>query len=286
MINPKAKLTLFYKDGINPVSEFSRKVVDYGRDSFSFDFKDTDTIYIGFEKPINAVYYEFVTSGTNEGTISMELWNGTAWQAVDGFDDDSLNMTRNAFMQWDRIDEDDDAFEHEESVPEAGMPELYYFRMTTDTTNTGLELRGMNVVFADDQDLESIVPGVASEYFLQGKTSHILIHQAVREDILQRFRNKGFTKQKRDQATPKLATPWDFLDIQELRQGAKYLALSHIFFNASDAPDDVFAEKSAYYRGQYETQIELAQLSFDFDNDGELDAFEEQRTISSSRMKR
>lgn len=283
MIDPRNKLRLYYKDGANPVTEFSREVADFGRDEYTLTFKAGDIIYIGFEKPINAVYVELTTASTNAGTLSIQRNSTGGLEDAEYFDDDTRNFQRSGFIQWDRVRDDNSNIK---DVPEAGMPEAFYYRLTTDTDTTEITIKGFNIVFSDDQDLERIVPCITDAAFLQGKTTHILQHVAARDEILQRFRNKGVRKRRLEDANFQLFQPWDLLDIHEVRQGAAFLAVSKIFFNLSDEPDDVWNQKSLFYRAEYEKQIEIAQASFDYDDDGQIDEGEEQKTRKPTWMPR
>lgn len=295
MIDRRNRLKLFYKDGANPAEDFSREVADFGRDSYSLTLKAGDTLYVGFNKPINSFYVELSTASAIDGTISItKETESQGTVAVEDLDDDTRNFQRSGFIQWDR---DETSNPQVSSQPEVGMPEAFWLTLTTDTDTDPITIQGWNIVFADDQDLERIVPCITDAAFLQGKSSHILQHVSARDEIIQRFRNKGLTKRKSnsqdrntdaDQNTGnfELFQPWDLLDIHEVRQGAAFLAVSKIFFNLSDEPDDVWNQKSLFYRAEFEKQIEIAQASFDIDDDGRLEAGEGQRQIKFTRMPR
>lgn len=283
MINPKNKLVLYYKDDVSPAVEFSREVIDYGRDSYAITLKSNDTIYIGYDKPINAAYIEYSTLNTNAGNLTVERFTNTGFVEVSGFDDDTRNALRSGFIQWEREEE---SSTHIESEPEAGMGTRYWFRLTTDTTQEATVIKGLNIVFADDEDLKREIACITDASFLQGATTHILTHQKVRDDIVQYFRNRGFKKQNRIDQDFQLLLPWDLLDIQEVREGAVYLALAKIFFNLSDSPEDVWYQKSLFYRAEYQRKIDLVQFSVDVDDDGEIDPGEGQHVIKPSTMRR
>ena len=111
MIDPRNKLKLFYKDGANPVEEFSRDVADFGRDEYSLTFKAGDTIYIGYEKPINAFYVELTTASTQSGTITLQQNTTDGLEDVNFFHDDTRNFQRSGFIQWERIRSENQAVE-------------------------------------------------------------------------------------------------------------------------------------------------------------------------------
>lgn len=294
MIDRRNRLRLFYKDGATAAVDFSREVADYGRDSYALTFKAGDVIYVGFNKPINAFYVELSTASSLPGEISITQNTRDGAEVVEDLDDDTRNFQRSGFVQWDRTNT---AGRLESSQPEAQMPEAFWYTITTSADTEPLVIKGWNIVFADDQDLERIVPCINDAAFLQGKSSHILSHVAARDEIVQRFRNMGTTKQKSnaqdrntdaDQNTGNLELfqPWDLLDTHEVRQGAAFLAVSKIFFNLSDEPDDVWNQKSLFYRAEFEKQIDIAFASFDHDDDGLLESGEGQRVVKHYRMPR
>lgn len=282
MINPKNKLTVFHFDGASYTS-YSRKAASFGRDSFTMTLETDDYLYVGFTKPINALYTNFVTSNVNTSVFTMEYYNGTTWTSVSSFDDDTEGYSRSAFFQWDRGLEDESVVQ-----PDASMPTQYYYRISTDVNTSALEIQGMNLLFSDDEDLKREFPCVLDSSMLLGNTSHVLLHESSRDEIVQRFRNKGFNKREGENTSAgrQDIIPWDLLNIQEVREGSKFLALSKAFFNVSDDPDDIFHQKSLYYRKRYEDEIAIAFLTLDEDNDGKVDDNEQSKKIKHDRMTR
>ena len=61
---------------------------------------------------------------------------------------------------------------------------------------------------------------------------------------------------------------WDLFDITEIRQAAKNLAVSNIYYSLSDSPDDKYEKEAVRFRVKYERNIDLAHLSLDLNNDG------------------
>ena len=281
MINPNDRLTIFHFDGA-AYTDHTRKGGNFGRDSFSLTLETDDFLYIGYSKPINAVYINFITANLNSGNLSLEYYNGTSWAAVSGFDEDTDGLSRSAFLQWERdLDGDTD------SQPDLSMPLKNYYRLSIDADSSAIEIQGMNLIFADDEDLKKEFFCITDGEILQGADSHILIHDACKNEIIQYLRNKGFSKQRDSSLIGREdIIGWDLLDIHEVREAAKFLALNKIFFNMSDSPDDVWYQKSIYYRAQYESQIQITLATIDEDNDGEIDDAERKRRIKHNRMTR
>ena len=67
-------------------------------------------------------------------------------------------------------------------------------------------------------------------------------------------------------------------DVFQIREAAKHLALSKIFFNLSDNVDDHWFRKFEEYRDKYKIAISLYNFSYDEDGDGVDDL--EEKTIN------
>lgn len=286
MINPKNKLFVWHFDG-STYTDFSRKTISFGRDDFTITLEADDLLYVGYDKPINSVYMHLTTPNTNAAVITMEYYDDkqATWVNVDSFDDDTDAFTRSAFLQWDRNLEDEGAIQ-----PDASMPTKFFYRISTDTNMTAITIQGINILFSDDDDLKKEFFCINDAEFLLGATSHILIHEASRDEIVQRFANRGVSKRERDNGrltgnTEELIA-WDLLEIQEIREASKFLALHKIFFNLSDSPDDVWNQKSSYYRERYEEKVRVARITIDADNDGIVDNNEKQKQVKFNRQTR
>jgi hypothetical protein len=101
-------------------------------------------------------------------------------------------------------------------------------------------------------------------------TSHILTHAACRNEILQKFRAKDFYKLDSD-GNKQNINAWDLLDIAEVKQGAVYLAMSKIYYNMSDSENDIWAIKAGEYFNKYESMINIAATTIDFNDNGASD---------------
>jgi hypothetical protein len=113
-----------------------------------------------------------------------------------------------------------------------------------------------------------------------GEVSHISAHVASRDMIIQQLRNMGYVKED-DNSNISNLTPWDLHDINEIKQAAKYLALSKIFFNLSDSVEDNWWKKYREYHDKFEEAFRLARISLDLNNDGIKDTEEMGRKVKS-----
>ncbi len=157
-------------------------------------------------------------------------------------------------------------------------------RFSTDTNfSAGTIASGLNLIFADDVDLQEEYRDIND--FLGDDTSFIATHQSVRNDIVNKVRRQGKRKMQDSATKYENMTQWDFLDLSELRDAAKYYALHKIFLNASDSTDGKFNQLMNSYRAKGDEAFTLFFMSLDLDDDGVLDDGES-AAISFSRIVR
>ena len=245
---------------------YKKEGLDFTRDSFTIALdKDDDYLMIGFYKPINSIYLEFETPNTASGAITAEYYNGTEFTTLSEFYDMTDNFNRNGFMTWTRDQENED----ETTID---SKECYWYRFSTSVTHESTVFTAINLLFSDDQALKLKFSKILSEEFLDGESNHNKVHAAARDEIVETFRRRGYLKSDTlTDASYANVTAWDMHDIYEVKEASTYLALTHIFFDFSDDPDDIWMEKSDRYKELYKENMNLARLSVDVDDDGIMD---------------
>lgn len=278
MIKEYNKLHIEYFDGVSTYTDYSKEMLDFGRDTASITLTSAQKIYIGFEKPIAAFFVEMSTANTNSSTISLKYYNGSAFTAVAGLYDDSNGFARSGFVRWDRN-------QTSEAKTTIDSVEQYWYELTVDADTSACVFQGLNILFSDDQDLKREVPEI-TKYYASGASSFVLAHEAARDELIQDLRSSG--KYKEDLATGDLKdiTAFDLLDISQVKVPSTYLALSKILFAASDDVDDIYMMKSKEYRGLYNKCMDTFYLNLDTDNDGISDDHEEMADNTSVLVRR
>ncbi len=268
MIDTKLKLSVLHDDN-GSFADRSEEAVDFSRDTFSIALNATeDYLYLGYAKPFGAAYCEITTVNTNANTFTAEYYNGTTWVALDDFRDITKGFTRSGFLTWTKQGTDTWETTAVNSVTK------YWIRLRASVTHSATTVSGLNLVFADDYDLQTEFPSVIATGFIPtGETSHLKTHVAVRSQIIQDLRNRGYGKVDSEGNRMNL-TQWDLHDIEEVRQAAVWLALAKIFFNYSDDEADTWAAKSKAYEARYKATLDLLKVSTDADNDGDEDEAE------------
>jgi hypothetical protein len=198
--------------------------------------------------------------------MTLEYYNGSAWVAAANLNDDTQGLKRSGFIKWDRA-------QTNQAKNTVDGNTGYFYRISLSAIRLGLIIAGINLVFADDYELSVEQPIVMSTDFIGSNSSYILTHVSTRNEILQSFRNKDYYKLD-ENGVKQDVNSWDLLQIDEIKQAAVYLAISKIFFNASDMNHDIYAIKSIEYRNKYVAIMNVAALSVDFNDNGVTESYE------------
>jgi hypothetical protein len=276
MLNIKSKLTVLH-DANGVFTDFSKEAEDYQKDAFVVAVnKDTGYLYVGFDKPFNAFYVDFNIVNTNANTLQAEYFN-TTWTALE-ISDDTKGFTRNGFIQWDRPVQ-----LNVWNLTTINSLSKYWVRFRPTATHLSTtKINGLNIVYSDDSDLKEEFYNI-DRLFPTGQTTFILAHVASRNQIIQELISNRFMKYDTTTFSYINLTPFDLLDIYEVRMASIYLTLSKILYDASDDPEGNLVFKAKRYEDMYKTMINKLAVAVDTNNDGIKDAFENKISISSVR---
>ena len=278
MIKINEKLSVLHDDN-GVFIDYSNAMAGYDRGTSSVSYVALeDKLYVGFYKPISVFYIDFDTPNTNSVTTSISFYNGASFGAVSGLHDDTSGASRSGFIGWDRN-------QLSEAKTTINSSELFWYEAAFSGDTTEMVINGINIVFSDDQDLKREFFDI-EKYKSTSEGSFILSHAAARDEIIQELRADG--RYKEDFSTGKLKdiTAFDLLDISQVKLASTYLALSKIFFQASDEVDDVYMQKSDRYRSLYNKAMKTMYLNVDVDDDGVQDVHEELAPNTASLVRR
>lgn len=269
-------LNVFHDDN-SVFVDISKECVEYGRDSKVIQLISADDyLYVGLYKPFNQVYVEMKVANTNANTFTAQYYNGSTWNSLSNFYDLSKGFTRSGFLSWSKSTDWSEVAVNSE--------ELFWIRLKPSADHSvTTELQGLNIVFADDQDLVNEFSSIASQLPNFGVNSYITFHQSVRDDIVQAIRNSGAFKYNNEL---KNITKWDFLSQDEIKRASIYHCLSKIFFELSDSIEDKWYQRSKDYNDKGNKALEVYYLSLDKNDDGVADSNEKlsDRNISLFRV--
>jgi len=258
MIDKRIKLTVMHDDN-SSFTDYSDLAVDYLRDPFDLTMVSAeDYLYIGYSKPFNSTYVELEVPNTVSNQFTIELYDGSGWATMDA-NDDTNGMVRSGFISWEKGDM---------ALTEVNSVSAYYIRLKPSVDHSQTTVRGINLVFSDDQMMKQEFFEIDNSNLLPpGETSHITKHVASRNNIMQLLRNQGIIKTNSTTGEENI-NQFDIHDIFEMRQAATYMALSKIFFNLSDSQEDNWWSKYIEYQNKFKSMFALAKLSIDTDDDG------------------
>lgn len=265
MINPKNPSKIFIDDN-SVFTDASLDLNTFSRDSVSMVLVAAeDYLYYGRYKPFPALYFEFSTANTNAGTLTVEYYNGSTWNAVSELLDETKHFTRSGFIYFEQPDD-------WATVAVNGSTQYWLrFKPSVDLS-AGTSLLGASIIYSDDRDLEAIYPGVLN-YRASSESSYILRHQNARDEIVQELRNKGFRKVD-STGTYQQYEPWDLLNIFEVNRWSTYRVLENIFSSLQSTEDGLYKQKADEYREKANEYENAFYITLDKDDDGVVDASE------------
>lgn len=259
MIQQTKLYCYFDNDGV--FSDLTMAVNDWLRDSSTFDFTaGHDHLYLGRYKPFNALWFELSTANAVAQTTTLEYYNGTDWTALTPDLEDTKGLTRSGWIRW--------TTPTDWTANSVNSLSKFWARLSFSATFVpAASIGAIGIVFCDDQVLKT-EPFNYAQSLPSGVTSHILVHVAVRDEIMTRIKSEGYLKLDGISSNPRPYNEWDLMDVDDVKQAAKNLALSKIFFHMSKTQDDSFMEKSKRFLADFESAIKSICLSLDLDDDG------------------
>ena len=275
MIGLNEKLTIQYYDGVSTYTDYSDELFSYLRDSATITLASSEAIYIGFRKPINQIYVQLDEASSTSTTLSVKYYNGSSFTAVTNLHEETNAFTRSGFISFDRNLTD-------EAKTTINSTELFWYEFTVGSDTTEMIIKGINILFSDDNMISEREPAlVSSDFYPENESSFVNFHQAARNHIMQRLRNQGkgvyVTEENRENVLYfKEITAWDLLDPSQLGQASTMLAISMIYYERSDSPEDKYYQKYMDYRKEFNDSYSLYFLSIDLNNDGKQSDEEKQ----------
>jgi hypothetical protein len=259
----------------------------YDRDSYTIALETADFLYIGRDKPFNALYAEVSSANAVSTSLAATYYDGTTWTSLPLLVENTKAFQRSGFIKWVLPYSGSSLLWEESTVNSVSK---YWMRLAVGSTLTGTTaLQGLNIVFSDDQDLKAedraILAMLPRDENDSRVTTHILSHVAARESIVDALRLKGHYKTldlsagSQDEGHAEGVDEWDILDIGQVRQASTYKALSKIYYQASDSVDDIHYAKAKDYDGLYKQSLDLFLLTLDANDDGEASGSEKSSTL-------
>lgn len=129
-------------------------------------------------------------------------------------------------------------------------------------------------LFCSDQELEVEEPEIR-KWVVNGRNSFKNIHRQVQKKILEWLDRKGYVNEFDEKFTK-----FDLVDVSEVREWSRYMALRIIFEGIKNQSDDVFQQKRNNYSASEVEARQRAILRIDADKTGTLEPGEGDDTNS------
>lgn len=270
-------------------NDYSEELNDFLSEDATLLITALDPLYFGKEKPFSNIYFKYGTASATKIEYSIQHFDGNNWVDVLNLNDDTKKQTRSGFISWQ---EADDNTTIEETMVDGVNSYWYRLVPASDVTVT---IDAIGVIFSQDRDIFQTRPALNDSDFrsavVGSDPDYMRVHLDVKQQIIQDIRNDGIIKFQSTNEPERLKyyrniTEWDLFDIDEVRQAAKNLALSKIYYTLSDAVDDKWDQEARRFNSNYEKNIDLAHVSLDRNNDGKLQQFENIKVVKQYRMSR
>lgn len=142
---------------------------------------------------------------------------------------------------------------------------------TTETVTKWIHLYSEDgdALFSSDQDLITWEPDVM-RWVKDGRASFLDIHREAQDQIIYWLDKEGYQN-----VYQRKFNKFDLIDLSEVNEWSAFLALSIIFWGASNKTDDVFLSKHYEYLKKAQDARNRAVLRVDVNEDGRIDIDEE-----------
>lgn len=231
-------------------------------DALLFELTSSSNFYIGFKKPFASRYFHFATVNTNSITVSVETWDGSAWQDVEDLVDQTLGFTRNGFVSW--VNRASDAWQDSAQSPVSDK-ELFWARVkVSGDLSAGTSLQSVLNLFCDEDMVEQYYPELITDtrYLPDGATDFVPQLQAAKDYVVLRL--------KRDQL---IKDESQIIDINEVAIAAVH-AFRWVVLNAI-ARDEGDKEVANDAKDDMNYELNQVKIDLDWDDSGIIEQDEE-----------
>lgn len=277
---------IVYHDDDSSFVDLSLNMLNYSGDTSTVELISADdALYFGLYKPFRLMYVEMSTANTNSAAMTVEYYDSdaAAFTAVSGLVDETKGFTRSGFINFDNpngLDSKPWTYNEVNSV------EKFWIKISFDADfSANTAIKGWNIVFSDDNDLERVYPGI-SNYLRSGQSSFILAHEQARIDMINELRRDGKYKVElgdlKNTAAIAQVTQWDIMDPNEVNLWSTYTALRNIFRTLSTVPDDRWNQLEMKFETDATKAKQIFYMTLDDDDDGAAEREERLSTIGQS----
>lgn len=256
MIDKREALDVLVETG-GSFTDISENAADFLRDTESLELSPAHSLYVGYYKPINAIYVDVETPSNTPASFTVEVWNQGNWVPVDSRDE-TKGMSRSGFITWDKS---------RSELSTVDGRERSWARISSSGGTGPVVVRGINILFCDKNAVMEEFYNIDDVVDAPGLLAKMV---SARNEIMDRLAQRGYLKYDAT-LTPQDIVTFDLHDVYQVRQAAKFFTLAKIFFVASDNMEDHWWAKYEAYQSKAVASLALYKLDVDVNNNGKND---------------
>lgn len=230
----KDKLTVLHTDDGVAFEDVSMSAFNFLKGAFTA----SDTLYVGFRKPLNALFVALQTPGV-DASLEAEYWNGS-WTALE-LHDETSSLSESGFVRWlSPVDQ---------SASDVNGKSLFWVRFNL-LVDAPISIAGVGALLCSEEDLRGV------DFSLDESSENILKSMVTARNLI---------------CKEMQVSVWDILNFPDITDAATFLSLSYIYSNQSDRDDDHYAALSQAYMVRYSSLRQKLGILIDANDNGKAD---------------
>lgn len=242
----------------------------------SFALLTTDAFYLGFHGQFASRYIQIHTANNNASVMTVEYWDGSAWQAVDDLIDQTSvggkTLAQSGFISW--VNKDD--WKTSSLTGVDSDVELYWVKITFSADlSAGCKVHAVLNLFSDDVLLRQYFPELVSDanYLPATQTNFLQQHLAAKNLVVLRLKQRKI-----------IDSEAQILDVNDVATAAVYATAMLILQPIATSPDS----RALYDMASNGFNEEISKVAFnvDMNEDGLLSEYERVQNLSVKVIRR
>ncbi len=224
-----------------------------------------DKFYIGFPGQFASRYFKIGTANSNSQTFTLKTFNGTDFQPVKDFVDQTNGLKKSGWMHWDNRDD----WVKSSQAP-INDKELFWAELTVSgDLSAGTTLESVINLFSDDTDLSVYYSTLVSDprFLPDGQSDFLPQHEAAKNLVVLRLKQRKLIVFEHQIIDP------NTVNVAAVHACAKYI------YGGLDGSEEILALKKDA-EDDFDNEINSTRLSVDQNEDGKVDEAEK-RDVSS-----
>lgn len=171
---------------VYPTVETTRLTQTPSGDPLAFPLTTAQTLELAFLGPFNTRHFNMAVLNTTPSVVSVKVYDGNAFIAVEDVVDQTSGFTKSGFLSW--INPSGWRMAKRAPIPDR---ELFWVEITVDTNlDAGTQIESILNLFTDDDTFRAYYPEIAtdSRYLPPGRTDFIEQYLAGTSKVILRLK--------------------------------------------------------------------------------------------------